>query len=528
MNGTMNRRGFVSGAAVAAGTAAFAGATGVAFADDSMAPANHQVADIVVVGEGMGGLATGVRALQNGVQNVTIVEVSKWIGGGSSFCAGAVHAYGMGKTREDYLQNTRFQSASDLALSSFLATEGFMNWLVDLGLPVEMREASDEDVIYGGSAADLPSLWFVGNDGGYGVTACEDFFVAFENLFVEMGGTVLHGVSGRHVIMDGDGHVSGIACVDADGNELVIDTTQVVLATGGWQNDDELKSRFLGRDAWQAGVMGVPYNTGSGLKMAVECGASLQGDFANFAGNFLPARPAKNWMEDVENYETAGYNAEQGGKWWFNRTLLSIPAHAILVNSDGKRFCDEGRFRHSFEGSIAQQKRATAHVICDAATWNDYLSADELEFLTSDAIGAAYFMGATIEELADAMNASGIDTYEVHKGNLVKTVAEYNEAATAGDGTVLDPVRAARPCVAIEEGPFYALPIRNAIFCTYGGVAIDEEARVLDGTHRPIAGLYATSPCAGGMMHEFYAGSIAHAGVTGLWAADAAAVALSA
>ena len=27
-------------------------------------------------------------------------------------------------------------------------------------------------------------------------------------------------------------------------------------------------------------------------------------------------------------------------------------------------------------------------------------------------------------------------------------------------------------------------------------------------------------------MHEFYAGSIAHAGVTGLWAADAAAQAI--
>lgn len=68
-------------------------------------------------------------------------------------------------------------------------------------------------------------------------------------------------------------------------------------------------------------------------------------------------------------------------------------------------------------------------MICDAATWADYLSADQLEFLTSDAIGAAYFEGATIEELADAMNASGIDTYEVHKGNPVKTVAEHNEAA---------------------------------------------------------------------------------------------------
>ena len=76
------------------------------------------------------------------------------------------------------------------------------------------------------------------------------------------------------------------------------------------------------------------------------------------------------------------------------------------------------------------------------------------------------------------------------------------------------------------DPPFHAVPIRNAIFAVYGGLAIDGQARVLGIANNPIPGLYARAPCAGGVMHEFYAGSIAHAGVTGPWAADAAAQAI--
>lgn len=534
---SIDRRGFIARAGAAAAAGAALGAAAIASADeaavagqaeDAGAQDAPQSADIVVVGEGVGGLTAGVRALEDGVGSVVIVEASRWIGGGSSFSAGAIHAYGMGKTREDYLRNTRYQSTSDLAVNSFLAIQGFMDWISGLGLPLELREASDADAVYGGSANDLPSLWMVGNDGSYGMTACEDFFQAYEDYFVAQGGQILHQVAGRHVVMDEGGNITGIVCTRPDGSQFTIQTTQVVLATGGWQNDEELKSRYLDPEAWQAGVMGTPYNTGSGLKMAVECGASLQGDFQNFAGNFMPALPARNWMEDAANYEEHGYDAEEGGKYFFGRELFSwsLPAGSILVNVDGKRFCDEGRFRHSSESDVARQRFATAHLICDAATWADFMDESRLELLTSDAFNAAYFEGATIEELADNMNAAGVDTYHVNKAQLVKTVEEYNEAAAAGAGADLDPERVSLPCQAIEEGPFYAFPIRNAIFVTFGGVAIDESARVLDAARRPIPGLYATSPCAGGMMHKYYAGSMAHAGVTGMWAADAAAEAL--
>lgn len=268
---------------------------------------------------------------------------------------------------------------------------------------------------------------------------------------------------------------------------------------------------------------------------------ALVGDFNNFAGLFLPSMPAVNLMEDVALYEENDYTYEENGKWWAWREILdNFPVHSILVNNNGKRFADEARYRHSADTDIAARPHATAIVICDDPAYQNWLDGvvrgmpegegmrEKVEFICSERIGGAVFEADTLEELADAMNATGVATYAVHKANLLKTVEEYNAAAEAGTAADLDPERVTREAVPIVEPPFHAVPIRNAIFTIYGGLAIDEQARVLDRCHAPIAGLYATTPCAGGAMHEFYAGAIAHAGVTGIWAADAAAAALNA
>ena len=73
----LSRRTLVTSGALAAGAAIAASSISAAAADE----AAGQAADLVIVGEGMGGLCAGVRAIQNGIANVTIVEVSKWPGG---------------------------------------------------------------------------------------------------------------------------------------------------------------------------------------------------------------------------------------------------------------------------------------------------------------------------------------------------------------------------------------------------------------------------------------------------------------
>lgn len=529
----LTRRSLLAGSAAAAAAAGSIAA--IATADEAAA----QQADLVIVGEGMGGLTAGVRALQNGIASVTIVEASNWPGGGSSFSNGSIHAFGMGNSVEKYRENSRHMSVSDLATKSFVAISDFINWVGTLGLPFEVADPTDRSATSAGGDDDLPSGQMLSVDGQRGATAPINFFRSYEALFVELGGTIMHATSAIKIETDELNRVAGVLCTTREGERFVIQTSNVILACGGWQNDPEMKCRFFGQDGWQAGVMGTPYNNASGIALAEPLGAKLDGDFTQFAGLFLPAHPAKNFMEDVEMYEANDYTYDEGGKWWMWREMLDMfPARSILVNNQGKRFTDEGKYRHSGDADIARQTHATAIIICDEPVYQNWLDGvvrgmpegegmrEKVEFIQTEACGGAVFQADTIEELADALNASEVASYMVNKANLIKTVEEYNAAAEAGTAAELEVERITNDATPIVEPPFHAVPIRNAIFVTYGGLAINDSAQVLDIASNPIPGLYATTPCAGGVMHEFYCGSIAHAGVTGMWAADAVAAKL--
>jgi fumarate reductase flavoprotein subunit len=113
----------------------------------------------------------------------------------------------------------------------------------------------------------------------------------------------------------------------------------------------------------------------------------------------------------------------------------------------------------------------------------------------------------------------------VRAGALETTIASYNEqCATGHDATWFKPPDGLRP---VRTPPFHAVRIRPAIVCWTGtGLRIDREARVLDASERPIAGLYAAGETTGGVFGECYAAggaSIANAIVFGRVAGAGAA-----
>ncbi len=70
---------------------------------------------------------------------------------------------------------------------------------------------------------------------------------------------------------------------------------------------------------------------------------------------------------------------------------------------------------------------------------------------------------------------------------------------------------------AIEEGPFYAIPIVPGDVGTFGGVVTDEHARVLKEDGSVIPGLYATGVSTASVMGRAYAGAGASIGPTFTW-----------
>lgn len=204
------------------------------------------------------------------------------------------------------------------------------------------------------------------------------------------------------------------------------------------------------------------------------------------------------------------------------------------MNLDGKRFVDEGEQWYRPIQAVSRQKRSTVVLVCDKPAWDAWtgMSADGAYFtigdqiekvLCGDKVGGKVYTADTLEDLADQLEASGIATHMMNKGAFLKTMAEYNAAVEAGEGASLDVPRKLGSQHAITEPPFYAFPCRPAIYATWGGVAINTRAQVLDINREVIPGLYAAFPTAGGVMREIYTGAVGMAGVTGWWAGKAVA-----
>src|SRR5262249_13628019 len=88
--------------------------------------------------------------------------------------------------------------------------------------------------------------------------------------------------------------------------------------------------------------------------------------------------------------------------------------------------------------------------------------------------------GRTVKEVAAAV---GIDDPDA----LLRTVDDYNRScATGRDGLG----RPADSLIALDEPPFYAVPLYPGGSNTCGGPRRDEHARIVDAFGRPIPGLY--------------------------------------
>ena len=98
----------------------------------------------------------------------------------------------------------------------------------------------------------------------------------------------------------------------------------------------------------------------------------------------------------------------------------------------------------------------------------------------------------------------------------LRTLDAYNEAAcdpagfdpTALDGlatTGLEPLKS-NWALRLDEPPFVACSATGGITFTFGGLAIDEDARVLGTDWRPMPGLYTCGEMVGGLFHFNYPG----------------------
>jgi tricarballylate dehydrogenase len=308
------------------------------------------------------------------------------------------------------------------------------------------------------------------------------------------GATIYYETAATQLLQDARGAVSGVRALTPDGF-TDIHARAVVLACGGFEANAEMRTRYLGRDWDTVHVRGVPYNTGDGLRMALDIGAQPFGSWGS-----CHASP-----QDVEMppYRLPSSLLEAGPH--YSRYLY---AFMIMVNSKGQRFIDEADDLRSLTygkmgGAILAQPGGVAFQIMDAKVRRSGFFPPSYE-------KASGTKSDSLEKLADIM---GIDPH-----GLVETVRNYNAAIPRdrvakpsayhldGVGTSGLAIPKSNFAMTIDEPPYEAYIVRCGITFTFGGLRINPNtAQVQHVAQRPIPGLYAAGEIVGGLLHSSHA-----------------------
>jgi len=262
----------------------------------------------------------------------------------------------------------------------------------------------------------------------------------------------------------------------------------VVLACGGFEANAEWRTRYLGPGWELAKVRGTRFNTGDGLRMALEIGAN---PFGNWSGCH-----AVGWDRNAPEFG----ELEIGDQFEKHSYPLGI-----LVNADGRRFVDEGADFHSFTyakygRAILEQPGQFAWQVFDSKVLHLLRPEYGIQRVTK-------VRAQTLEELAAKLE-------DVNVEGFLRTVRAFNKAVRAdvrfdpytrdGRGTVgLEPVKS-NWANTIDQPPFEAYATTCGITFTFGGLRVDADAQVLDHDAAKIKGLYAAGEMVGGIFYFNY------------------------
>ena len=282
--------------------------------------------------------------------------------------------------------------------------------------------------------------------------------------------------------------MTGVRVKSGDGIEE-LRTDAIILACGGFESNAEWRTRYLGPGWELAKVRGTRFNTGDGIRMALDIGASSSG---NWSGCH-----AVGW----------DFNAPEFGDLTVGDSFQkhSYP-FSIMINAEGRRFVDEGadirNYTYAKYGRvILNQPDQFAWQVFDRKVL--HLLRDEYRIKRVSKVSAN-----TIEELADKLEG-------VNKPNFLDEVRKFNAAVntdipfqtTVKDGRRTEglPLPKSNWANTIDEPPFEAYQVGCGITFTFGGLRVaPETAQVIDTDLVPIPGLYAAGELVGGMFYFNY------------------------
>ncbi|MDO4937901.1 MAG: FAD-binding protein, partial [Sutterellaceae bacterium] len=252
--------------------------------------------------------------------------------------------------------------------------------------------------------------------------------------------------------------ITGVLATNPDGSRILIQARAVILATGGFQADPQMRARFCPNIDPQMHTTANPSGrfsdgaTGDGIVMAERLNAKLV---------------------DTQYVQILPF---AGGR------LLDYAGGEIWLNVLGERFVNEGTVSFSSLYSVIEKQP-------DQVMW----AISDSKSKKGATLGTKLHQG--IVKLADSVEemAKGMD---ISSTVLKQTLDRYNKSVVNNYDSQFDlPFKAET----IDTPPYYYGKETFSLHYCCGGIAIDTKARVLNTNDRVIFGLYAAGEVTGGV-----------------------------
>jgi fumarate reductase flavoprotein subunit len=305
-------------------------------------------------------------------------------------------------------------------------------------------------------------------------------------------------IKAKKILTDG-GKVVGLLAEDNDGAVIKVETSAVLICTGGYANNDEFRRAVSVVSNQNTFVMGLDCRHADGIKMAADAGA----DMAESLGNVQWSGPVVIGSIDAS--------------WQTDAYVVGVQP-TLWVNQNAERFVDEGLWQENFPGSgIVLRNQSRTFIMFNEAQMQYFEENGPYSFPfsfgqpgTPMATARATFEALSATHIADtveeAAQAAGLDP-----ASLRATVDRYNllcEKASGADpddnNVDEDFGKKAKFMVGIETGPYWLCEVAVGLFTTMGGIKINEHCEVIDKNGAVIDGLYAGGADAGGLHGDTY------------------------
>ena len=374
---------------------------------------------------------------------------------------------------DEIMRVTNNQSDEDLLHAHVTESLKTVHWLASKGHDWVPSPATNDNVL---------SM----NGGGMGLGK-RNF------AMLEQAGVIFHYETAATELIEGKtGRISGVRALTPAGY-VQFNGKSIVLACGGFEANAEMRARYLGPGWDTVHVRGVPYNTGDGLRMAMDIGALPFGSWSTCHASPQDIAIPKFTMP------SAHVHSESKHRYMY--------PYSIMVNLKGERFVDEswdtrGRTYASMGREVLAQPGGIAIQILDAKI-------REMGIYLHNYKNATTAKADTLEKLAEELG--------LPVANFMKTVREYNAAVQPGNynpnryqldgkGTAGIYPPKSHYALTIDKPPFEAWPTRCGITFTFGGLKIEPKTgQVQHVAGRPIPGLYTAGEMVGGLFVGAYA-----------------------